>query len=122
MVKKFNEGPSKYIISIITRDETWIYYTQSEQWMFDDEETPNQERQSKSVGKRMFAVIFSKRGLVEAIMLGNKKTVTTPDILILPKVFESLKNIHLNSRMNTWFLNQDNAPAHRAPKTNEFFF
>ncbi len=68
--------------SIITGEETWIHYydiptkSQSKQWVFEVEETPNQLRQSKPVGKRMFAVFFSKRGLVEAVMLENKKTVT----------------------------------------------
>ncbi len=70
----------------------------------------------------MFAAFFSKRGLVEAVMLENKKTVTADWYVdhCFPKVFEALKTMRPISRMNTWFFHQDNTPAHRASKTNEF--
>lgn len=68
MVKKFDNGQSKSVSSIITGDETWIYYydvptkSQSKIWVFEDEEQPTQVRKSKSVKKIMMTVFFNKQG------------------------------------------------------------
>ncbi|CAB3233412.1 unnamed protein product [Arctia plantaginis] len=40
--------------------------------------------------------------------------------LLLPQVLEALKNERPNSRLDTWFLHQDNAPAHPAGKTIDY--
>jgi len=119
MLKKFNNGSSKQINSIVTGDETWVYFydiptkTQSQLWIFEDEDSPVQVRQSKSIGKRMFAIFFSKGGLVKAVMLDGKKTVTASWYTdhCLPQVFEELTNRRPKSRLGTWFIHHDNAPA-----------
>ena len=72
---------SKEMNSIITGDETWIYYydvltkSQSKIWVFEGEEYPRQARKSRSVGNRMMMVFFGKR-IIKTVMLEHQKTVT----------------------------------------------
>ncbi|GLH05037.1 Mariner Mos1 transposase [Gryllus bimaculatus] len=46
MLKRFSKGQSRYVNSIVTDDETWLYYhdvpnkTQNKVWFLEDEETP----------------------------------------------------------------------------------
>ncbi|KAI6658757.1 Transposase [Oopsacas minuta] len=67
---------------VITGDETWIYYydiqskQQSSKWIFEDEQPDSIPKQPRAVDKRMFAVFFSTRGIIEYVMLPEKHTVT----------------------------------------------
>ena len=82
MLKKFKSGKASNVNSIVTGDETWLYYydvptkAQSKVWVFGDEDTPVTVRKSRSVKKRMVAVFFSVRGVVERVVLETQKTVT----------------------------------------------
>lgn len=128
MLKKFENGEASNVNSIVTGDETWLYYydvptkSQSKVWMFEDEDNPVTVRKSRSVKKRMVAVFFSARGIVERVVLETQKTVTgswyTEECL--PKVMQALKKIRPNSRMDTWFFHHDNAPAHRSKVCTEY--
>ncbi|CAB3252061.1 unnamed protein product [Arctia plantaginis] len=119
---EFDGGKFKYVNSIITCDETWLYYfdvptkSQSKVWVFQDEDTPTSVKMSQTVKTRMVAVFFSKRVILSTIVLDKQKTVTASWYTekCLPRVLEALKNERPNSRLDTWFLHQDNAPAHRA--------
>lgn len=128
MLKKFEDGRSNYVNSIVTCDETWLYYfdvptkSQSKVWMFEDEPPPTSVKMSRSVKKRMVAVFFTKRGILATVVLDKGKTITAAWYTeeCLPQVLEALKNERPNSRLDTWLLHQDNAPAHRAGKTTDY--
>lgn len=128
MLKLFDKGQSQYVNSIVTGDETWLYYydvptkAQNKVWVFDDEHTPVAVRKSRSVKKKMIAVFFRSSGIVERVVLDTQKTVTAKWYTeqCLAKVIESLKNLRPKSRMDTWYLHHDNAPAHRARACTEY--
>lgn len=129
MQKKFENGTSAYTNSIVTGDETWLYYydvpskSRNKVWLFENEPTPTQPRKSRSVKKKMIAVFFSKRGLLDRVVLDSQRTVTANWYTneCLPRVLNKLKEIRPNSRLDTWFFHHDNAPAHRAAQTVSFF-
>jgi hypothetical protein len=50
---------------------------QNKVWVFDNENTSMSVRKSRSVKKRMVAVFFTVRGVVEHVVLETQKTVTT---------------------------------------------
>ena len=79
MLKRFESGQSRDVLSIVTGDETWLYYydlpskSKNKIWIFEDEDTPVQVCKSKSTRKRMTAVFFTSRGLLYRIMLKTQK-------------------------------------------------
>ena len=50
--------------------------SQNKVWVFEDEKVPVQVRKSKSIGKRMVAMFFTKGGILTTISLEKSKTVT----------------------------------------------
>lgn len=128
MLKKFDKGQSRYVNNIVTGDETWLYYydvptkAQNKVWVFDDDDTPVIVRKSRSVKKKMIAVFFKSSGILERVVLDTQKTVTAKWYTeqCLPKVIGSMKNLRPKSRMDTWYLHHDNAPAHRAKACTEY--
>ena len=106
-------------------DETWLYYydvptkPQSKVCVFEDKKVPVQVRKSKSFGKRMVAVFFTKGGIPTAVSLEKSKTVTAKRYkeTCLPQLFKYLVS---HATVDTWFLHHDNRPAHRAIATQEF--
>jgi hypothetical protein len=75
------------------------------------------------VKKRMVAVFFTVRGVVERMVLETQKTVTAKWYTdeCLPRVVQAVKKIRPRSRADTWFLHHDNAPAHRSKVYTECF-
>ena len=75
-----------------------------------------------AVGKRMFAIFFTTRGLLEFVMLPAKHTVTSPwyTEICLPKVFQAVERFRPKSGVRGMKFHHDNAPAHTAGKTKEF--
>ena len=67
----------------------------------------------------MVAVFFTKGGIMETVLLNKSKTVTSKwyTETCLPQLFE---NLVFRSPLNSWFLHHYNAPAPRAPSTQEF--
>ena len=65
ILKKFKSVFAAEMNFIVMSNGTWLYYydvptkSQSKVWVFEDEEVPVQVRKSKSIGKRMFTVIFN---------------------------------------------------------------
>ena len=98
MLKKFKSGFAAEVNSIVTADETWLYYfnvttkSQSKVWVFEDEKVAVQVRKSKSIGKRMVAVFFTKGGILITVSLEKSKTVTAKRYTetYLPQLFENL--------------------------------
>ena len=119
MLKKFKSGFAAEVNFIATGNEKWLYYynvrteSQSKVWVFEDEEVPMQVRKLKSIGKRMFAVFFSKGGILTTVLLEKSKTVTTKwyTKTCLPQLFE---NLVFRAPLDSFFLHYANAPAHRA--------
>ena len=68
MLKKYDNGKSRDVVSIVTGDETWIYFydvltrAQSKISVFEDEPPPTAVMRQRSVGKRMYAIFFRKTG------------------------------------------------------------
>ena len=64
MLQRFESYTSKNVNSIVTGDETFLYYydvptkSQSRVSLFQDENTPVEVQKSRSVKKRMIAVFF----------------------------------------------------------------
>lgn len=122
MLTMFDNGKSPSVNSIVTGDESWLYYydvkskSKNKVWIFEDQEQPTTVKESRSVKKKMVVVFCGKRGIIKRITLDEQKTVTAKwyTEICLPQLIESLKNLRPNSRIDTWQLHHDNAPAHRA--------
>lgn len=128
MMNKYDSGRSKDVDSIVTGDETWLYYfdlptkSKSKLWVFEDESTPTMVKQQRSVKKRMIVVFFGKRGIIKRVVLDSQKTVTAAWYagICLPQVINALKELRPKSRLSTWHFHHDNASAHRASVTQDF--
>ena len=97
MLKKFKFGFAAQVNLIVTGNEAWLYYydvltkSQSKVWVFEDEEVPVQVRKSKSIGKRMVAMFFTKGGILTTVSLEKSKTPTVRwyTETWLPQLFEN---------------------------------
>lgn len=127
-LKKFQSGTSKLVNSIVTGDETWLYYydaptkSQSMAWAVKAEEAQKIAKHVQSARKKIIAVFFGKCGLIERVILNGQKNVTAIWYIenCLPRVIQSLKKLRPRSRMDSWFLHHDNAPPHRAHIAQQF--
>ncbi|CAH1992760.1 unnamed protein product [Acanthoscelides obtectus] len=96
---RFNSGNSKNVYSIVSGDESWIYF---------------EEKPAK--------FIRSRTGHIEIISFNEQRTVTAYwyTTICLPKVITELRKINPERRI---ILHQDNASPHTAQRTspNDFF-
>ena len=78
-----------------------------------------QVRKSKSTGKRIVAVFFTKGGILTTVSLEKSKRVTAKwyTEICLHQRFENLVS---RTPFDSWFLCHNNTPAHRAFTTQEF--
>jgi histone-lysine N-methyltransferase SETMAR len=128
MLQKYERGRSRRVSDIVTGDETWIYYydpptkRQSTVWIGENEPRPTKVKKSRSVGKRMFAMFFSRSKMVAKIMLQNQRTVTAAWYVneCLPKLFAAVEQKRPKSGIRGLILHHDNAPAHTAHLTLSF--
>ena len=76
-------------------------------------------KKSKSIGKRLVAVFFTKDGILSTVSLDKSKTITAKwyTETFLPKLFG---NFIFHVPLDFWFLHHDNPPAHQAFATQEF--
>ncbi|KAF2884266.1 hypothetical protein ILUMI_21918 [Ignelater luminosus] len=71
MLKMFDKGQSQHVNSIVTGDETWLYYydvpikAQNKVWVFGGEDTLVAVRKSRSLKNKIIAVFFKLSGIVE---------------------------------------------------------
>ena len=94
MIRRKQNGASHNV----TGDKTWFYYydvstkAQNKVWLFEDEKTPVTVRKSRSVKKRLIAVIFTMCGIVTCVVLENHHTMTTKCYSenFLPQVIQAL--------------------------------
>ena len=95
---------------------------QRSKWIFEDEVPDTIPKQFMAVGKRMFAIFFTTRGLLEFVMLPAKHTVTSAwyTEICLPKVFQAVERLRPKSGVYGMKFHHDNAPAHTTGKTKEF--
>ena len=111
-------------------DETWIYFydmqtkQQRSKWIFEDEVPDTIPKQFTAVGKRMFAIFFTTRGLLEFVMLPAKHNVTSAwyTEICLPKVFQAVEKLRPKFGVRGMKFHHDNAPAHTAGKTKDKLF
>jgi histone-lysine N-methyltransferase SETMAR len=128
MLQKFDGGKSRSVSQIVTGDETWIYTyepekkSQSQVWMFPDEERPTKVVRNRSVGKRMVATFLRRSGHLSTVTLGNRQTVNAEwyTTVCLPQVFSVLKQQRPKTALRGIFLHHDNASAHTAARTLDF--
>ncbi|CAH1956399.1 unnamed protein product [Acanthoscelides obtectus] len=110
---RFNSGNSKNVYSIVSGDESRIYFYE-----------PENKRQSavirsRSVSKKMVATFVSQAGHIATIPLNEQRTITTDwyTTICLPKVIIELRKINPERRI---ILHQDNASSHTAQKTRQY--
>ena len=128
MLLKYSKADSQRHSEVITGDETWIYFydmqtkQQSSKWIFEDEVPDTIPKRFMAVGKRMFAIFLTTRGLLEFVMLPAKHTVTAAwyTECCLPKVFQAVEGLRPKSGIRGMKFHHDNAPAHTAGRTKEF--
>ncbi|KAI6656047.1 Transposase [Oopsacas minuta] len=112
---------------VITGDETWVYFydmppkQQISKWIFEDEVPDTIPKRFMAVGKRIFAIFFTTRELLEFVILPAKHTVTAAwyTECYLPKLFNS-GDIETKVWIRGMKLHHDNAPAYTARRTKEF--
>ncbi|KAI6653032.1 Transposase [Oopsacas minuta] len=101
MLLKYSKAYSRRHSEVITGDETWVYFydmqtkQQSSKSIFEDEVPDTIPKRFMVVGKRMFAIFFTTRGLLEFVMLPAKHTVTAAwyTECCLPKVFQAVETL-----------------------------
>lgn len=127
MLKKYKNGKSKAVFDIVTGDETWLYFydpptkRESMVWIPKDAPRPAKVKQSRSVGKRMFALFLRKSGFVAKVMLQQGGTINSVWYKrCLSKMFKELQAKGPESLLKRTILHHDNAPAHRSEATNSF--
>lgn len=127
-LKRIRDGHQQIISKILTGDETWVYFydvpsnKEARVWVFQDEEIPKLAQKELHVKKIMYAVFFRSTGLVAAIKLGSKETITAKwyTDVCLKKVFESVANERPKTGTRGIILHHDNARPHKAVITQEF--
>lgn len=129
MLKKIDKGDSQQVSYIVTSDESCIYsynpFTkqQSTQWVFEEDDLPTKVVRGRSVNKRMVAVFFRRSGPVAVIPLEDQKTVTSQwcSEVCLPQAFQELNVSRPSTGTRGIIFHQDNATAHTAARTMDFF-
>ena len=91
-------------------------------WGFVDGEPPTMVKQSHAIKNKMIAVCFSGRGIIKWVILDTQAKVTASWYTQFwsHKVIEKLKKFRSHTRLNTWWLYNNNAPALQAYLTQEF--
>ena len=128
MLNRFESRSTSDLNSIVTGNETWLYYydvpTQSDSrvWLCEDEDNPVVVRKSRSIKKIIITVFFGKRGVVERVVLETECAVTSSwyTQVCLPQVISRLKKLRPGSRLDTWYFHHDNQPSYRAKDTVAF--
>ncbi|KAI6651188.1 Histone-lysine N-methyltransferase SETMAR-like [Oopsacas minuta] len=129
MIRKFNHGRSKLLNTLITGDETWIHQydpetkQQSSVWLFPDDDPPQKLRRARSDNKQMVASYISKKGHVATIPLTEQKTVTASWYvnICMPQVIEKWSILYPKAYLTSLQWHHDNASAHKADLTMDFF-
>lgn len=129
MLEKFSGGDSRQIANIYTGDETWIYAydperkQQSMQWVFPNGVAPTKCRRSRSGAKVMICTFFCRSGHLVTVPLEEQRTVNAEWYVsvCLPKVLRSIQEKRPKTGLRGIFLHQDNASAHIAQKTTQYF-
>ena len=95
---------------------------QSSKRIFEDEVPETIPKRFMAIGKRMFAIFLTTRGLLEFVMLPAKHTVTAAwyTECCLPKVFQAVERLRPKSGIRGMKFHHDNAPAHTTGRTKEF--
>ena len=90
MLLKYSKANSRRHSEVITGDETWIYFhdmqtkQQSSKWIFEDEVPDTIPKRFMAVGKRMFAIFLTTRGLLEFVMLPARHSYCSLVCRMLP--------------------------------------
>ena len=118
-----------FMSRIITGDESWVYgydpetKQQSSQWKRPHSPRPKKARQVRSGTKSMLVIFFDIRGVVHREFVPQGQTVNAEFYCtILKRLREDIRRKRPELwRDGNWVLHHDNAPAHSALKTREFF-
>ncbi|CAH1972707.1 unnamed protein product [Acanthoscelides obtectus] len=113
---RFNSGNSKYVYSIVSGDESWIYCYEPENKR---QSAPTKVIRSRSVSTMMVATFVSKAGHIATIPLNEQRTVTADwyTTICLSKVITELRKINPERKI---ILHQDNASSHTAQETRQY--
>ncbi|VVC33870.1 Transposase, type 1 [Cinara cedri] len=119
-LEKLKEDPG-LMKNIITCDETWIFQydvetkRQSMHWKTPESPRIKKARMSKSKFKAMLIVFFDINGIVMTEWVPEGQTVNQIYYLsVLATLRERIRKKRPELwKNNSWFLHQDNAPAHK---------
>ena len=129
-IRKFDYGHSKLLNTLITGDETWIYQydpetkQQSSIWLLPDDDHPEKLRSARSGNKQMVASFISKKGDVATIPLIEHSLLLTASWYVnicMPHVIEKWSILHPKAFLTSLQWHHDNASAHKAALTMDFF-
>lgn len=116
-----------FLDKVITCDESWFHHydpetkQESAQWKHPSSPRPKKAKVQASAGKVMHLVFFDKQGIVYDHVVDKQRTVTANyycEVLQGP-LRRKIATKRPNLAQMGWILHQDNAPAHRAIKTQE---
>ena len=128
MLRRFNSGNSCRISEIFIGDKTWICQydpetkCQSPVWVFPNDDRLVKVKRAKSVGKKMGLTFLTTVGHVATVPLDHKRTVTAQwyTTVVLPQVFQELREKRPRAGLRDILLHHDNASAHTAHLTIYF--
>jgi len=115
-----------FLDSIVTGDETWVYYTtpetkeQSKQWRHSSSPKPKKFKQTLSVGKIMACVFWDRKGLLLCEFMPRGTAINGDRYCeTLKKLRRAIQNKRRGKLTKGVRLHQDNAQLHTARKTTE---
>jgi len=125
---KWAQNDPKFMSSVITGDESWVYgydletKQMSSQWKTASSPRPKKARQMKSNVKTMLIAFLDIEGLVHHEYVPRGQTVHKKFYkTVLQRLCDAVRR-HRPQKWHSgnWILHHDNAPAHRAVTTNQF--
>ncbi len=116
-----------FLRSIVTGDETWIYFydpetkQQSSIWKTSEEPTPTKVKTSRATKKVMFAIFFDAEGLLLVHEIPQGTTVNGQAYKdILQVLVAQVRRKRPQYQAGQWRLLHDNAPAHTSHLVIEY--
>ena len=119
---------SDFLNLIVAGDESWCYEynpstkRQSCEWVSPGEPRGTKVRASKSKVKTMVVVFFDAQGLIHHEFVPEGKTVNSEMYEgILERLLARIRRVRPDMfKSGDWFLLDDNAPAHRSARIQQF--
>ena len=115
----YKQSPTKFLASIVTCDESWVYHfdplsqQEAKEWTKKGEYSGARLRQQQSAGKVLLSVFWDEKGVLLTDYLEKGHTVTgLYYVNLIEKLRQAIKNKRRGKLSSGVHLLHDNAPSH----------